>query len=95
MNRESEYIAPNLLLESSYEDLLKQFDDYGPMIAWTREEKQIELADLLRQDCVFVVGEPGQGKSRLVRELAALAQADGYGTSVVRLNKLGREQNNV
>ena len=88
----SEYIAPNLLLESSYMDLLKQFDNYGPMIAWTREEKQIELADLLRQDCVFVVGEPGQGKSRLVRELAALAQADGYGTSVVRLNKLGRDQ---
>lgn len=92
MSSETEYIAPKLLLESSYKDLRKQFDDYGPMIAWTREEKQIELADLLRQDCVFVVGEPGQGKSRLVRELAVLAQANGYGTSVVRLNKLGRDQ---
>lgn len=92
MTRQSNYIAPNLLLESSYKDLLKHLEEYGPLIAWTREEKQIEFKDLLRQDCVFVVGEPGQGKSRLVRELAILARENDYGTSLVRLNKLSRDQ---
>lgn len=92
MFNESEYISPNLLLQSSYEDLLKDFNDYGSMIAWTREDKQIEVIDLLRQDCVFVVGEPGQGKSRLVRQLADMAQKAGYSSSILRLNKLGRDQ---
>lgn len=70
MNRESEYITPNLLLESSYKDLLKQYSDFGPMIAWTREEKQIELIDLLRQNCVFVVGD--QTTPNMIQELKRL-----------------------
>lgn len=92
MQSESKYIEPSLLLESSYRELLKLHEDYGPLISWVRDEKQIKLNDLLRQECTFVVGEPGQGKSRLVRELASFASQNGYKTVLFRLNQLGRNQ---
>jgi len=89
----SEYVTPDLVMETSYEALRKDFGEDGPMAYWGREDRKLSIDDLLLQDFVFVVGEPGQGKSRLLRELAGHGYTNnGLGYSIVNLSKLVRNQ---
>lgn len=89
MRDETPYITPNLLMAVSFTNLLDDYRQYGRYLAWAHEDAHITPQDILGQQLVFVVGEPGQGKSRLLAEL--LKQASGQ-KALLDLKIRGRDE---
>ncbi len=66
---ETNYIQPNLVLENDFEELLRQYREYGGYLRIISESKSIQLGNILSYKNTFVVAEPGHGKTRLLKEL--------------------------
>ncbi len=62
------YIEPNFILSDTYEKLSELDNDYSFLVRST-DTPPILLGDLLKHTLLFVVAEPGHGKSRLIDEL--------------------------
>ena len=86
------YIDPNLLLATSFNGLLEDYRKYGKYFSWAHKDERLTLTDLLNQQLVFVVGEPGQGKSRLLEELEKKAQPLHLQTARLDLKLRGRDE---
>lgn len=70
--QETPYIPPKLLIASSFEQLMQDYEKYGSYFTWLTEASEIAFDNLPLHDLVFVVADPGQGKSRLLKETARL-----------------------
>ncbi|MBP7775202.1 MAG: hypothetical protein KA069_01230 [Candidatus Saccharimonas sp.] len=72
---ETEYIRPRFRIANSYDELLKyKQDDLGYLVRDDDSVGRIELEDILKHKLVFIVAEPGHGKTRLIDELEKLSQ---------------------
>src|SRR5665213_2105725 len=66
------YIEPNLILSSSFEDALQSYRDPYNLSRYLGDEPELNLEDVLDHQHLFIVAEPGQGKTRLLDELKIL-----------------------
>lgn len=73
----------------SFENLLDDYRQYGRYLAWAHKDTHVTPGDILSQQLVFVVGEPGQGKTRLLMELRRQAAQQKV---IVDLKTRGREE---
>ncbi|MCH5240734.1 MAG: ATP-binding protein [Muribaculaceae bacterium] len=77
------YIQPNLKKFNNIDDLLKNnVDSYS----YYFNNEKINLNDLLEYNYLCVVGEPGIGKSTLLRELEARVENNSYFITASALN---------
>jgi len=68
------YIEPRFVITSSYEKLQElDRDDFSFLLRHGENNKQIRLHDILQRPLVFIVAEPGHGKTRLIDELSQRA----------------------
>lgn len=68
----SAYIEPRFIITNSYEELDElSRDEFSFLMRRNDRAKQIHLSDILERPLVFIVAEPGHGKTRLIDELSA------------------------
>ena len=66
------FIAPNVGIFDDLDDFKKRKDEYRPSPLFD-EFKKIDLRDLLSHHLSLVVGEPGYGKTYLLRKIVKIA----------------------
>lgn len=67
------YIQPRLYIASSYESLLELKSRGSYFFDYDDDDTHIDdLSDILKNRVTFIVAEPGQGKTRLIKELERL-----------------------
>lgn len=88
------YIEPNFRITSSYDKLQELYRDESPYISSYSDDDntRISLDEILDRGLVFIVAEPGQGKSRLVNEL--YRKASDIGKKVYRCELKGKTDDN-
>lgn len=64
------YIEPNFSLAPSFEKLMENYRQYSYITRYLDDYESIDLQDILIRKTLFVLAEPGQGKTRLLNELA-------------------------
>ena len=64
-SKEINYITPQLEKYQNIDDLLKNNNHDS----WYGSEKSLTIDDLIEENFVCIVGEPGIGKSRLLEEI--------------------------
>lgn len=71
------YIEPNFRITSSYDKLQELYrDDSLYVFDRSSDDKyRISIGEILDHKLIFIVAEPGQGKSRLIKELEKRASA--------------------
>lgn len=68
----SDYIEPRFVITNSYDKLDKlSRDDFSFLVRRDSETEQIHLSSIIERPLVFIVAEPGHGKTRLIDELSA------------------------
>ncbi len=70
--KQTPYIEPNLSLSPSYEKALQNYKDPYHFTRYLSDEPDLTLSDVLERQYLFIIAEPGQGKTRLLNELKAL-----------------------
>lgn len=63
------YIEPNFSLATSFEKLLENYKQYNYFLRYFDETQKMTLQDILNRKILFILAEPGQGKTRLLNEL--------------------------
>jgi hypothetical protein len=72
MGNNSNYIPPNITKYPSFKELLNDKDPYGYF--GINKGTQLSFDDLLSHRKVFIITEPGHGKTRLLKELVVKAE---------------------
>lgn len=71
----SNYIIQNMRKYDNYEQLLKSFDN--PYLDYfDKEKRDISFSDLYKYQYLLIVGEPGFGKTRLLKEVLLKAETN-------------------
>ena len=71
-----DYIIPQLVKYKNTDDLLNNSDK--PRSLFDDRKDDISIANLLNENFVCIVGEPGIGKSRLIEEIKKTLSKDSY-----------------
>ncbi len=63
----SDFIKPELLLYKNFQDLVGDKEQYAAFY-FSRQSKGLDFKDIIKYKNLFVIGEPGFGKTRLLKE---------------------------
>lgn len=87
MTHLTKYIPPAIAIDTSFKNLKDRIAKYGSLANMFDDDETVELDDILQQKLAFVVGEPGQGKTRLLNELALIANSKNLNWNKFSLRK--------
>jgi hypothetical protein len=86
-----DYIDPILSIQSNFDEA-KEFHESGGVAAYIRQsDPPLELKDLAKAKRNLIVGEPGIGKTELLRNIEEYLKGIGYSTEFVSLRQTGCE----
>lgn len=86
-----DYIDPTLSIQSNFDEA-KEFHESGGVTAYIRQSAPpLELKDLTKAKRNLIVGEPGIGKTELLRNIEEYLKGIGYSTEFVSLRQTGCE----
>ena len=79
--KQTPYIEPNFSLAPSFEKVVANYKDRYHFTRYLNDEPEVTLRDVIQRSNLFIVAEPGQGKTRLLEELGKINLSNG-GTTI-------------
>ena len=80
------YITPITKVHSTFDEAKKFYDEYGG-ISLFDDEKRLAIADLVHGTRNLIVGEPGIGKTELLKKIKDHLDGNRYSTELVSLRQ--------
>ena len=82
------YITPLTKICSTFTEAKESFNEYGSLSSFD-VEKRLKIADLAQGKRNLIVGEPGIGKTFLLRQIKEWLDKEGFDTNLISLRQTG------
>ncbi len=80
------YISPNLSIFQNFDDLKKE-KTYGNY-KWYHDDEKFEVKDILLHDRFIILGEPGFGKTELLKKILETSNTQNFNSIFIDLKNL-------